>query len=104
MEGKDQPRVMGKKEFEEKGATDGLMVMTTNQLWGTGKVVVMDSRFCVLEGLISMVEKGVFGSELIKKRRYWPKGVPNRGDSLAHAKQGGWGCGSSSNFNKRKDL
>ena len=36
----------------------------------------MDSGFCVLEGLISMAEKGVLGSALIKKRRYWPKGVP----------------------------
>ena len=29
-----------------------------------------------MEGLISIVEKGVFGSTLIKKRRYWPTGVP----------------------------
>ena len=61
VEGKDQPRVMGKKEFEEKGATAGLMARTKKPLWGTGKVVVMDSGFCVLEEFISMVEKGVFG-------------------------------------------
>ena len=36
----------------------------------------MESGFCVLEVLISMVKKGVFGSVIIKKRRYWPKGVP----------------------------
>ena len=51
------------------------MVRTTKPLWGTVKVVVMDSRFFVLEVLISMVEKGVLGSALIKKRRYCPKGV-----------------------------
>ena len=45
------------------------MVRMKNPLWGTGKVVIMDSAFCVLEGLISMVEKGVLGSDLIKKRR-----------------------------------
>ena len=39
-------------------------------------MVVMDSSFCVMEGLISMVDEGVFGSTLIKKRCYWPKGVP----------------------------
>ena len=70
VEGKDQTRVMGKKEFEEKGATAGLMARTTNPLWGTGKMMVMDSGFCVLERFISMVEKGVLGSELIKKRSY----------------------------------
>ena len=55
MEGKDQPIVMGKKELEEKGATDGLMARIKNPLWGTRKVAVMDSVFCVLEVLIIMV-------------------------------------------------
>ena len=57
--------------------TAGLMMRTTNPLWVTGKVVVMDSGFYVLEGFISMVEKGVLVSVLIKKRCYWPKGVPS---------------------------
>ena len=69
--------MMGKKEFEEKGAATGLMVNTKNPLWGTEKVVVTNSGFCVLEGLISMVEKGVLGLALIKKWCYWPKGVPS---------------------------
>ena len=47
-EGKYSPRVMGKKEFEEKGEASGLMVRITKPLWGTGKVVVMDSGFYVL--------------------------------------------------------
>ena len=39
MEGKDQPIVMGKKEFGEKGATAGLMVRVTKDsglrvFWG----------------------------------------------------------------------
>ena len=67
---------MGKKYFEEKGATAGLMARVKNPLWGTGKLVVMDNGLCVIEGLIPMVEKGVLGSALIKKRRYWPKEVP----------------------------
>ena len=52
------------------------MVSITNKLWGTGKVLVMDRVFCVLYGLVSMVEKGVLSSELIKKRCYFLKGVP----------------------------
>ena len=65
MEGKDRPIVMGKKELGEKGATAGLMVRVTK-----------DSGLCVLEGLISMVDKGILRLALIKKRRYWPKGFP----------------------------
>ena len=42
----------------------------------TGKVVSMDSGFCVLVGIIAMHNFGVYGQSLIKKRRYWPKNVP----------------------------
>ena len=54
-----------KREFGEKGVTAGLMVR-----------VKKDSGLCVLEGLISMVDKGVLGLALIKKRFYLPKGFP----------------------------
>ena len=54
----------------------GLMVRMTDPLWDTGKVVVMYSGVCVLEGLVSMVEKGVLGSALIQNWCFWPKGVP----------------------------
>ena len=57
----------GKKDFEEKGVTAGLMARMTMSSWGTGKVVVMEISFYVPEVLILMVEKGVFGSSLIKK-------------------------------------
>ena len=53
--------MMGKKEFEEKGTTAGLMARKMNALWWTWKVVVMEIGFCVLEVFISMAEKGVFG-------------------------------------------
>ena len=57
--------MMGKKEFGEKGVTAGLMMRVTK-----------DGGLCVLEGLISMVDKGVLGLALIKKQRYWPKVFP----------------------------
>ena len=50
--------MMGKKEFGEKGATADLMVRVTKY-----------SGLCVLEGLFSMVDKGVLGLALFKKRR-----------------------------------
>ena len=58
VEGKYKPIVMGKKEFGEKGATAGLVVRVTKE-----------SGLCVLEGLVSMVDKGVLGLALIKNRR-----------------------------------
>ena len=60
-----------------------MILRTTKLLLGTVKVVVMDIGICVLEGFISIVEKGVLGSDLIKKRCYWPKGVPAE-DILRH--------------------
>ena len=41
-----------------------MMVRITKPLWRTRKVVVMESIFCVLEGFISIVDKGAFGLEL----------------------------------------
>ena len=38
-----------------------------NPFWYMGKVVEMGSIFYVMEGIILLVEKGIFGSELIKK-------------------------------------
>ena len=40
----------------------------------------MDLGFCVLVGIITMHNFGVYGQSLIKKRRYWPKNVP--GDAI----------------------
>ena len=52
------------------------MLRRIKPLHGTGKVVVLDSGFCVLKGVIELKKRGVFAAALIKKRRYWPKYVP----------------------------
>lgn len=80
VEGKDRPHQMGPKEYDEHGSTVGLMVRMTKSIWHTGKYVVMDSGFCVLQGLLEMLKKGVFGHAQIKKRRYWPKWI--KGDEV----------------------
>ena len=49
------------------------MMRMTKSLFVTGKAVVMDSGFCVLKGLVGMLAHGVYGTTLIKKKRYWPK-------------------------------
>ena len=74
VEGKDQPPNRP-KEFDDLGKTVGKMLRLTKCLNGTGTIVIMDSGFCVLKGLVEMRKRGVFGSAMIKKRRYWPKHV-----------------------------
>ena len=42
-------------------------------LWNTGKILTMNSRFSVSMGTLAMREKGVFGHALIKPRGMgWP--------------------------------
>ena len=76
VEGKDRPNQMGPEEFSEKGGkTVGLMLRMCQPIWHTGKVVILDSGFCVLKGIVELKKVGVYASALIKKRRYWPKYV-----------------------------
>jgi hypothetical protein len=86
VEGKDRPRQAGAKEFDNLGPTVGLLLRLTKSLWHTGKVVILDSGFCVLSGIIELKKRGVFASALIKKRRYWPKYI--RGDDINNHFQG----------------
>ena len=76
VEGKDAPVERGQPEHNEMGKTVGLLLRLTKPLRGTGKVVILDSGFCVLKALIELRKVGVFGSAVIKKRRYWPKDIP----------------------------
>ena len=77
---------------------DGLMVSMIKPLWGTGEMLIIDSGFFSLEGLIPIVEKDVLGLTLIKERRYWPKGVPVE-EILWHIKKLGLWYGRSLRFN-----
>ena len=57
-------------------------------IFGTAKVILLDSGFCVLKALIALRKNGVYSSAVIKKRRYWPSLVP--GDKI------------DSNFNEKE--
>ena len=65
VEGKDHPRHIP-VEHQELGETVGLMLRCTKILHGTGKVIVLDSGFCVLQGVIELKKRGVFSAALIK--------------------------------------
>lgn len=76
VEGKVSPPQRDKPIHDDKGPTVGLLMRLCSTLYNTGKVVILDSGFCVLRGLIELRKVGVFASAVIKKRRYWPKDVP----------------------------
>ena len=56
------------------------MCEMTEPLHGTGKIVSMDSGFCVTAGILHLHNLGVYGQALQKKLRYWPRNVP--GDQI----------------------
>ena len=58
VEGKDVPAECLPKKYSEKGKTVSLMLHLTKMLHGTGKIVVLDSGFCVPQGLVDMKKKG----------------------------------------------
>jgi hypothetical protein len=79
VEGKDRPSELGDPKFESSyGKTGGLLLRLCENIWGSCRYVVLDSGFCVLQGLAALRQRGVFAGALIKKRRYWPKHVPGQ--------------------------
>ena len=73
IEGKARPKEL---PFDPKTKkTMCLLMRLCKSMYSAGKVVILDSGFCVLEALIELKKVGVFAGALIKKRRYWPKHV-----------------------------
>ena len=76
MEGKDAPHQAPPKVYDVFGKTIGLLIQLTHSMWHTGCVGVLDSRFCVLQGIVELCKKGVFAAAQIKKQCYWTKHIP----------------------------
>ena len=77
VEGKDAPseRPAAHPEDAKGGKTCGLLLRLCKSLYGSGTIVVLDSGFCVLQGLVELRKVGVYASAVIKKRRYWPRHI-----------------------------
>ena len=54
-------------KFPGYSKTATFMLEITKPMHHTGKVISMDSGFCVLVGIIAMHNFGVYGQSLIKK-------------------------------------
>ena len=78
VEGKDRPKELPSPPKNEK--TTHLLLNLCRSLYGTGKIVVVDSGFSVMKGLVALKKVGVYAHAVAKKRRFWPKCVP--GDKI----------------------
>ena len=82
VEGKDEPHTYNQQRHEPLGKTVGLLKRMCQSIFGTGRIIILDSGFCVLAGLIELRKMGLYASAVIKKRKYWPKYIPgNKIDS-----------------------
>ena len=52
------------------------MLRMCRPIFGSGKVVVLDSGFCVAKGIADIEVKGFYAAYIIKRRRYRQKGFP----------------------------
>jgi len=50
------------KEYDNKGKTVDLLICLTQPLHQSGKVVILDSGFCVLQGIVELKRKACFCS------------------------------------------
>ena len=68
-----RPPQIPAENFSEHGKTAGLLLRLTESIHHSGRVVIMDSSFCVLLALVKLASFGVYSSAVIKKHRYWLK-------------------------------
>ena len=53
-EGKDRPTQLNNKPFDDLGKTVGTLLRLTEPVWGSGRVFVLDSGFCVLQAIVEL--------------------------------------------------
>ena len=79
VEGKDSPSEIIPK-FNNQGKTVGLLLRVLEPIFARGHVIILDSGFSVLKGIVELRKHAVYASALIKKRKYWPKYI--KGDAI----------------------
>ena len=79
IEGKDSPSEIIPK-FNNEGKPVGLLLRVLEPIFARGNVIILESGFCVLKGIVELKKRGVYASALIKKRKYWPKYI--KGDAI----------------------
>ena len=70
VKGNHRPKEIPEDPTNAKGNTVGLLLRMCRSIYNSGRVVILDSGFCVLQALIELRKLGVYASAVIKKRRY----------------------------------
>ena len=76
---KDYPSEIIPK-YNNQGKTVGLLLRVLEPIFTRGNVVILDSGFCMLKGIVELKKHGVYASALIRKWKYWPKYI--KGDAI----------------------
>ena len=73
VEGRDMIKELINPEYKNlpETSTMSLVCRMTDPFWVTGKIVIPDSVFYVVKGLMIMFERVIYGSELVKNHIYW---------------------------------
>ena len=59
VEGKDMQTQLSLIKWEDLGKAVGIMLQMCDQIFSTGKCVVLDSGFCMSMGITALLEFGV---------------------------------------------
>ena len=79
VEGKHRLSELPQPKFSEFGKTVGLVLRCCSSLFTTGKCVIMDSGFFVLDALTRLRTNGVFALIMVKKKGSWPRRIDGDG-------------------------
>jgi hypothetical protein len=84
VEGKDRPPQLGPLlHVEAHGKLCGLVLRAAESIKGSNRVIGMDSGFGVLATLPELRKRGLHGTVVLKKKKFWAKGLP--GDDILEA-------------------
>ena len=74
--GKGQANSTWSEEMGRDGEYCWYHATNVRAKFSTYKCFVIGSGFCVSKEITALLEFGVYTVAIIKKRKYWPKGVP----------------------------
>ena len=87
VEGKDRPPQLGPlQHVQAHGLLGGLILRAADTIKGSNRCIGMDSGFQSLPALAELRKRGLHGSMVMKKKRYWAKGFP--GEKILEALRG----------------
>ena len=70
VEGSDHPPERPSQDPNRFGPAVSLLLRMCESIYNSGCVVILDSGFCVLKGIVELYKRGMYAGVVIKKRCY----------------------------------